>query len=118
MEGATGPRPRGTTLTARQWSTAGPLRMLIEQPRPRGRRAPDDLVVYGGTGRAARDWKSFDAMVRTLTDLRADDDARPVRPAGRGDPDPRVGTAGPHRQLEPRPDWATWPEFRRLEHLG
>ena len=64
---------------------------------------PDDLVVYGGTGRAARDWKSFDAMVRTLTTLKADETmlVQSGRPVGRH-ADPRVGAAGAHRQLQPR----------------
>jgi urocanate hydratase len=73
MEGARPVRaPRGTTLTARQWSTEAPLRMLMNNLDPEVAERPDDLVVYGGTGRAARDWRSFDAMVRTLTD-RPDD---------------------------------------------
>ena len=63
---------------------------------------PDDLVVYGGTGRAARDWKSFDAMVRTLTTLKADETmlVQSGRP-GRRHADPRVGAARAHRQLQP-----------------
>ena len=63
---------------------------------------PDDLVVYGGTGRAARDWRAFDAIVRTLHDLRGRrDDARAVRQAGRRHAHPRVGAAGADRQLQP-----------------
>jgi len=80
---------------------------------------PDDLVVYGGTGRAARDWKSFDAMVRTLTDLRADEtmlvqSGRPVGVMRTHEWAPRVLIANSNLV----PDWANWPEFRRLEHLG
>ncbi len=64
---------------------------------------PDDLVVYGGTGRAARDWASFDAIVRTLTTLEVRRDAAgPVRSPGRRDAHPRVGAAGADRQLQPR----------------
>ena len=87
MEGARPVRaPRGTTLTAKSWATEAPLRMLMNNLDPENAERPDDLVVYGGTGRAARDWRSFDAMVRTLTHPRGRrDDAGPVRPAGRRD---------------------------------
>jgi urocanate hydratase len=68
MEGARPVRAaRGTQLTAQSWATEAPLRMLMNNLDPEVAERPDDLVVYGGTGRAARDWKSFDAMVRTLT---------------------------------------------------
>ena len=77
MEGARPVRAaRGTTLTARSWQTEAPLRMLMNNLDPDVAERPDDLVVYGGTGRAARSWPAFDAMVRTLTDLRA-----PLQPA-------------------------------------
>ena len=65
--------PRGTTLTARSWQTEAPLRMLMNNLDPEVAERPDDLVVYGGTGRAARDWASFDAIVRTLTTLEDDE---------------------------------------------
>ena len=74
MEGARPVRaPRGTTLTARSWQTEAPLRMLMNNLDPDVAERPDDLVVYGGTGRAARNWSAFDAMVRTLTTLREDE---------------------------------------------
>ena len=74
MDGARPVRaPRGTTLTARSWQTEAPLRMLQNNLDPEVAERPDDLVVYGGTGRAARDWRSFDAMVRTLTTLEDDE---------------------------------------------
>ena len=74
MEGARPVRAhRGTTLTARSWATEAPLRMLMNNLDPEVAERPDDLVVYGGTGRAARDWRSFDAMVGTLTTLAADE---------------------------------------------
>src|SRR5688500_15642782 len=74
MEGARPVRaPRGTTLTAHSWATEAPMRMLMNNLDPENAERPDDLVVYGGTGRAARDWRSFDAMVRTLTNLEADE---------------------------------------------
>ena len=120
MEGARPVRaPRGTTLTARQWSTEAPLRMLMNNLDPEVAERPDDLVVYRGTGRAARDWKSFDAMVRTLTDLRADEtmlvqSGRPVGVMRTHEWAPRVLIANSNLV----PDWANWPEFRRLEHLG
>jgi urocanate hydratase len=120
MEGARPVRsPHGTTLTARSWATEAPLRMLMNNLDPEVAERPDDLVVYGGTGRAARDWRSFDAMVRTLTTL-ADDETMLVqsgRPVGvmRTHPwAPRVLLANSNLVG----DWATWPEFRRLEQLG
>ncbi len=120
MDGARPVRAaRGTTLTARQWSTEAPLRMLQNNLDPQVAERPDDLVVYGGTGRAARDWRSFDAMVRTLTDLRADEtmlvqSGKPVGVLRTHEWAPRVLVANSNLV----PDWANWPEFRRLEHLG
>ncbi len=120
MEGARPVRAaRGTSLTARQWSTEAPLRMLMNNLDPEVAERPDDLVVYGGTGRAARDWRSFDAMVRTLTTLKADEtmlvqSGRPVGVFQTHEWAPRVLIANSNLV----PDWATWPEFRRLEHLG
>ena len=120
MDGARPVRaPRGTTLTARSWQTEAPLRMLQNNLDPDVAERPDDLVVYGGTGRAARDWRSFDAMVRTLTDLRADEtmlvqSGRPVGVFRTHEWAPRVLIANSNLVGE----WATWPEFRRLEHLG
>ena len=120
MEGARPVRAaRGTTLTARSWATEAPLRMLMNNLDPEVAERPDDLVVYGGTGRAARDWKSFDAMVRTLTTLREDEtmlvqSGRPVGVFQTHEWAPRVLIANSNLV----PDWANWPEFRRLEHLG
>ncbi len=74
MQGARTVRaPRGTALTARSWVTEAPLRMLMNNLDPEVAERPDDLVVYGGTGRAARSWPAFDAIVRTLTELREDE---------------------------------------------
>lgn len=120
MEGARPVRAaRGTTLTARSWATEAPLRMLMNNLDPEVAERPDDLVVYGGTGRAARDWRSFEAMVRTLTDLREDEtmlvqSGRPVGVLRTHEWAPRVLIANSNLV----PDWANWPEFRRLEHLG
>ena len=120
---ASGPRPvraaRGTTLTARSWQTEAPLRMLMNNLDPDVAERPDDLVVYGGTGRAARDWPSFDALVRTLTTLGDDEtllvqSGRPVGVLRTHEWAPRVLIANSNLVG----DWATWPEFRRLERLG
>src|ERR687893_974626 len=120
MDGARPVRaPRGSTLTARSWQTEAPLRMLQNNLDPEVAERPDDLVVYGGTGRAARDWRSFDAMVRTLTDLRDDEtmlvqSGRPVGVLRTHEWAPRVLIANSNLVG----DWANWPEFRRLERLG
>ena len=111
--------PRGTTLTARGWPQEAALRMLQNNLDPEVAEHPDKLVVYGGTGRAARDWASFDAMIRTLTTL-ADDETmlvqsgRPVGVFRTHEWAPRVLIANSNLVG----DWANWPEFRRLEHLG
>ena len=120
MEGARPVRaPRGTQLTAQSWATEAPLRMLMNNLDPEVAERPDDLVVYGGTGRAARDWTSFDAMVRTLTTLKQDEtmlvqSGRPVGVMRTHEWAPRVLIANSNLVG----DWANWPEFRRLEHLG
>ena len=78
------------------------MRMLMNNLDPEVAERPDDLVVYGGTGRAARSWDAFDAIVRTLQSLGDDEThARPVGQAGRRVPHPRVGAARPDRQLQP-----------------
>jgi urocanate hydratase len=111
--------PRGTTLTARGWPQEAALRMLQNNLDPEVAEHPDKLVVYGGTGRAARDWGSFDAMVRTLTTL-ADDETmlvqsgRPVGVFRTHEWAPRVLIANSNLVG----DWANWPEFRRLEQMG
>jgi len=120
MEGARPVRaPRGTALTARSWQTEAPLRMLMNNLDPEVAERPDDLVVYGGTGRAARSWGAFDAMVRTLTDLREDEtmlvqSGKPVGVVRTHEWAPRVLIANSNLV----PDWANWPEFRRLEQAG
>jgi urocanate hydratase len=120
MEGARPVRaPRGSTLTARSWQTEAPLRMLMNNLDPEVAERPDDLVVYGGTGRAARSWPAFDAMVRTLTDLREDEtmlvqSGKPVGVMRTHEWAPRVLIANSNLVG----DWANWPEFRRLEQAG
>ncbi|HTR93408.1 MAG TPA: urocanate hydratase [Trebonia sp.] len=120
MEGARPVRaPRGTALTARSWQTEAPLRMLMNNLDPEVAERPDDLVVYGGTGRAARSWAAFDAMVRTLTELREDEtmlvqSGKPVGVIRTHEWAPRVLIANSNLVG----DWANWPEFRRLEAAG
>jgi urocanate hydratase len=110
---------RGAALTARSWQTEAPLRMLMNNLDPEVAEAPEDLVVYGGTGKAARNWEAYDALVRTLRTL-ADDETMLVQS---GKP---VGVFRTH-EWAPRVliansnlvgDWANWEEFRRLEELG
>ncbi|MGX7680002.1 urocanate hydratase [Jatrophihabitans sp. DSM 45814] len=120
MEGARPVRAaRGTQLSARSWQTEAPMRMLMNNLDPEVAERPDDLVVYGGTGRAARSWAAFDAMVRTLTALKDDEtmlvqSGKPVGVMRTHEWAPRVLIANSNLV----PDWATWPEFRRLENLG
>ncbi|GGK15882.1 urocanate hydratase [Pilimelia terevasa] len=110
---------RGTTLTARAWPQEAAVRMLMNNLDPDVAERPDDLVVYGGTGRAARDWPSYHAIVRELTDLRDDEtllvqSGRPVGVMRTHEWAPRVLIANSNLVG----DWATWPEFRRLEAQG
>ncbi|MER7591012.1 urocanate hydratase [Micromonospora sp. NPDC127501] len=110
---------RGSQLTTRGWQQEGALRMLMNNLDPEVAERPDDLVVYGGTGKAARDWPSYHALVRTLTDLREDEtmlvqSGRPVGVMRTHEWAPRVLLANSNLVG----DWATWPEFRRLEQLG
>ncbi|MDX6254967.1 MAG: urocanate hydratase [Frankiales bacterium] len=120
MQGARPVRAaRGTELTAKSWQTEAPMRMLMNNLDPENAERPDDLVVYGGTGRAARDWRSYDAIVRTLTTLERDEtllvqSGRPVGVMQTHEWAPRVLIANSNLV----PDWANWPEFRRLENLG
>ncbi|MFN2582749.1 MAG: urocanate hydratase [Candidatus Dormibacteria bacterium] len=111
--------PRGTERSCHSWQTEAPLRCLMNNLDPDVAENPDDLVVYGGTGRAARSWECFDAIVRSLRTLH-DDETLLVQS---GKP---VGIARTH-ELAPRvliansllvPKWATWDEFWRLESLG
>jgi urocanate hydratase len=119
MSAATIRAARGTALTARGWATEAPLRMLRNNLDPEVAERPGDLVVYGGTGRAARDWPSFHAITRELTTLNLDEtllvqSGRPVGVLRTHEWAPRVLIANSNLV----PDWASWPEFRRLESLG
>jgi urocanate hydratase len=120
MEGARPVRAaHGATLSTLGWPQEGALRMLQNNLDPEVAERPDDLVVYGGTGRAARDWRSFDALVRTLRTLKGDEtmlvqSGKPVGVFTTHEWAPRVLIANSNLVG----DWATWPEFRRLEALG
>lgn len=120
MEGARPVRAaRGTALSTLGWPQEAALRMLENNLDPEVAERPDDLVVYGGTGRAARDWRSFDALIRTLKTLKGDEtmlvqSGRPVGVFQTHEWAPRVLIANSNLVG----DWATWPEFRRLEALG
>lgn len=118
-----GPRPvrapRGSELSALGWQQEAALRMLQNNLDPEVAEHPDKLVVYGGTGKAARDWRSFDAMVRTLKTLKQDEtmlvqSGRPVGVMQTHEWAPRVLIANSNLVG----DWANWEEFRRLEQLG
>ena len=119
----TGPRtiraPRGTTLSCKGWQQEAALRMLMNNLDPEVAERPEDLVVYGGTGRAARSWEAFDAIVASLRELENDETllVQSGKPVGvlRTHPDaPRVLIA--NSLLVPK--WATWEEFWRLEGMG
>jgi urocanate hydratase len=111
--------PRGIELHARAWSTEAPLRMLLNNLDPEVAERPEDLVVYGGSGKAARNPEALRAIVRSLLELREDESllvqsGKPVGVFRTHPAAPRVLIA--NAMLVPR--WATWDEFRRLEALG
>src|SRR5947209_7949759 len=111
--------PRGTEISCRGWPQEAAMRMLMNNLDPEVAENPAELVVYGGTGRAARSWEAFNAIVRTLRDL-GDDETLLVQS---GKP---VGVFRTHECAQRVliaisnlvPEWATWEEFRRLEALG
>jgi urocanate hydratase len=111
--------PRGTEISAKSWQTEAPLRMLMNNLDPEVAERPEDLVVYGGTGRAARSWGAFDAIVDTLRDLEEDEtllvqSGKPVGVFRTNVWAPRVLIANSNLVG----DWANWPEFRKLEAEG
>ena len=111
--------PRGTELSAKSWQTEAPLRMLHNNLDPEVAENPDELVVYGGTGRAARSWEAFDAIVETLRDLEADEtllvqSGKPVGVWKTNEWAPRVLIANSNLVG----DWANWEHFRDLEAEG
>ncbi|HEX6460164.1 MAG TPA: urocanate hydratase [Thermoleophilaceae bacterium] len=111
--------PHGTELTCEGWPQEAALRMLMNNLDPEVAEDPDHLVVYGGTGRAARSWQAFDAIVRSLRSLAADEtllvqSGKPVGVFRTHEWAPRVLIANSNLV----PEWANWDEFRRLEALG
>ena len=109
----------GTELTAKSWQTEAPLRMLMNNLDPDVAERPEDLVVYGGTGKAARNWPAYDALVRTLRDLEPDEtmlvqSGKPVGVMRTHEWAPRVLIANSNLVG----DWANWEEFRKLDDLG
>ena len=111
--------PRGTELSCKGWPQEAAMRMLMNNLDPDVAERPEDLVVYGGTGRAARSWDAFDAIVRTLQALEEDEtllvqSGKPVGVMRTHEWAPRVLIANSNLV----PEWATWDEFRRLEELG
>src|SRR5216683_1257698 len=118
-----GPRPvrapRGTALSCKGWPQEAAMRMLMNNLDPQVAEHPDQLIVYGGSGRAARSWDAFDGIVRSLRDLEADEtllvqSGKPVGIFRTHEWAPRVLIANSNLV----PQWATWEEFRRLESLG
>jgi urocanate hydratase len=111
--------PRGTELSCRGWQQEAALRMLMNNLDPDVAERPEDLVVYGGTGRAARSWEAYDAIVRTLRGLGDNEtllvqSGKPVGVMRTHEWSPRVLIANSNLV----PEWANWDEFRRLEDLG
>jgi urocanate hydratase len=111
--------PTGTTLRAKSWLTEAPLRMIMNNLDPDVAERPEDLVVYGGIGKAARNWDCFDAIVRTLETLEADEtllvqSGKPVGVFRTHADAPRVLIANSNLV----PAWATWEHFRELDRKG
>jgi urocanate hydratase len=111
--------PRGPEITCRSWQTEAAMRMIMNNLDPEVAELPDQLIVYGGSGRAARSWKAFDDIVRTLQRLKDDEtmlvqSGKPVGVFRTTKDSPRVLIA--NSNLVGR--WANWDEFRRLEAAG
>ena len=118
-----GPRvvkaPTGTEMTAKHWTTEAPLRMLMNNLHPDVAERPEDLVVYGGIGKAARDWQSFDKIVECLRTLNEDEtllvqSGKPVMVAKTHTEAPRVLIANSNLV----PHWANWEHFNELDRKG
>src|ERR1700760_398991 len=110
---------RGNTLSARSWLTEAPLRMLMNNLDPDVAENPDELVVYGGTGRAARSWECFDAIVSSLRSLENDEtllvqSGKPVGIFRTHSNAPRVLIANANLVGH----WSNWEQFHALERLG
>src|SRR5438105_13241902 len=111
--------PHGTTLTAKSWLTEAPMRMIMNNLDPDVAEKPDELIVYGGSGKAARNWEWFDRIIETLKNLGEDETllVQSGKPVGvfKTHPDaPRVLIANSNLV----PHWATWEYFRELDRKG
>lgn len=111
--------PTGTELSAKSWLTEAPLRMLMNNLHPDVAERPEELVVYGGIGRAARDWESYDKIVKTLRRLEANEtllvqSGKPVGVFRTHEDAPRVLIANSNLV----PHWATWEHFNELDKRG
>ena len=111
--------PRGTVLSAKSWLTEAPLRMLMNNLDPEVAERPNELVVYGGIGRAARNWEAFDRIVEALRKLEADEtllvqSGKPVGVFRTHADAPRVLIANSNLV----PHWATWEHFHELDRKG
>src|SRR4029434_11217049 len=111
--------PRGNELSCKGWHQEAALRMLMNNLDPEVAEDPDNLIVYGGTGRAARSWEAFDAIVRSLRQLENDEtllvqSRKPVGLIRTPDQAPRVLIANSNLVGQ----WSNYPEFNRLEKLG
>src|SRR5580698_9098992 len=110
---------RGTKISCKGWQQEAALRMLMNNLDPDVAERPEELIVYGGSGKAARNWECYDAIVRELQSLENDEtllvqSGKPVGVLKTYTDAPRVVIS--NSQLVPH--WATWDEFRRLENLG
>ena len=119
MNSRTVKSPRGTEISAKSWLTEAPLRMLMNNLDPEVAENPDELVVYGGIGRAARDWASFDAIVASLRKLESDQtllvqSGKPVGVFRTHAEAPRVLIANSNLV----PHWANWTHFNELDRKG
>ena len=111
--------PRGTELTCKNWQIEAAYRMIQHNLDPENAEKPDELIVYGGYGKAARNWECFDAIIDTLKNLEPDEtmlvqSGKPVGVVKTYPLAPRVIIA--NANLVPK--WGTWDEFRRLDKLG
>src|SRR5437588_8250824 len=117
-----GPRmvraPRGTTISCKGWQQDAPLRMLMNNLDPDVAEKPDELIVYGGIGKAARNWECFDRIIETLKNLGVDEtllvqSGKPVGVFRTHADAPRVLIANSNLV----PHWATWEHFRELDRM-
>ena len=111
--------PTGSKISAKQWTTEAPLRMLMNNLHPDVAERPEDLVVYGGIGKAARDWQCFDQIVACLRELEDDQtllvqSGKPVMVAQTHTDAPRVLIANSNLV----PEWANWEHFNELDRKG